>query len=148
MCRGVIAFGCLLALGLAVTGGRAKDETGRVEITVTDSASNKVMPCRVHVKDAKGKGVKADKLPFWNDHFVCKGEVALDLPPGKYAVEIERGPEYSLFADSFTLAAGRTKKLGAELKRLVDLPAKGWWPGDLHVHRPVEDVELLMRAEG
>jgi hypothetical protein len=147
MSRGVIAFGCLLALGLAVTGGQAKDETGRVEITVTDSASNKVMPCRVHVKDAKGKGQKADKLPFWNDHFVCKGEVALDLPPGKYTVEIERGPEYSLAADSLTIEAGRTKKLAVELKRLVDMPAKGWWPGELHVHRPVEDVELLMRAE-
>ena len=27
------------------------------------------------------------------------------------------------------------------------MPAEGWWPGDLHVHRPVEDIELLMRAE-
>jgi hypothetical protein len=149
MSRGVIAFGCLAALGLLVTGAAgAKDETGRVEIAVVDGASKKAAPCRVHLKDAKGKGVKADKLPFWNDHFVCRGEVALDLPPGKYSVEIERGPEFSLFTDSFTLEAGKTKKLRVELKRLAGLPAKGWWPGDLHVHRPVEDVELLMRAEG
>lgn len=149
MCRSVLAFGCLLALGLlGMSEAAQKVETGRVEITVVDKATGKPIPCRVHLKDAKGKGVKADRLPFWNDHFVCKGEVALDLSPGKYSVEIEHGPEYSLFADSLTPEAGKTKKLAVELKRLVDMPAKGWWPGETHVHRPVEDVELLMRAEG
>jgi hypothetical protein len=148
MIRMVIAFGCLLAPGLLGTSGvRAKVEMGRVEITVVDRATGKPVPCRVHLKDAKGKGLKADGLPFWNDHFVCRGEVALDLSPRNYTVEIERGPEYSLYADSFTLAAGRTKKLRVELKRLVDMPAKGWWPGDTHVHRRLEDIELLMRAE-
>jgi hypothetical protein len=148
MSRRVIAFGCLLVLGvLATSGARPTVEMGRVEITVVDQATGKPMPCRVHLKDAKGKGLKADKLPFWNDHFVCRGEVALNLSPGKYTIEIERGPEYSLSTDSFTLAAGQTKLLSAELQRLVDMPAKGWWPGDTHVHRPLEDVELLMRAQ-
>src|SRR6516162_1849280 len=106
MIRMVIAFGCLLAPGLLGTSGvRAKVEMGRVEITVVDRATGKPVPCRVHLKDAKGKGLKADGLPFWNDHFVCRGEVALDLSPRNYTVEIERGPEYSLYADSFTLAA-------------------------------------------
>src|SRR5262249_27736189 len=117
------------------------------EITVTDKATGKTVPCRIHLKDAAGKPQRAENLPFWNDHFVCRGTVSLDLAPGKYAVEIEHGPECSLFADSFTLEAGATKKLAVELKRLIDLPAEGWWPGDLHVHRPVEDIELLMRAE-
>src|SRR5579859_8147899 len=70
---------------------------GHVEITVVDKATGKPVPCRVHLKDTKGKALKADPLPFWNDHFVCRGEVALDLSPGKYTVEIEHGPEYSLF---------------------------------------------------
>src|SRR5262245_6351362 len=107
MIRSVIAFGCLLAPALlAASMARAKDETGRVEIAVVDKSSGKPLPCRVHLKDAKGKGQKADKLPFWNDHFVCGGKAALDLPPGKYSVEVEHGPEYSLFADSLTLEAG------------------------------------------
>src|SRR5262249_57831482 len=66
---------------------------------------------------------------------------------GKYRVEIERAPELSHFSEAFALAAGRTKKFRVELNRLVDMPAKGWWPGELHVHRPLEDIELLMRAE-
>jgi hypothetical protein len=145
MSRSVIAIGCLLALGALVPS--ADTETARVEITAVDAATGKPVPCRVHLRDAKGKGLKHEKLPSWNDHFVCPGDVALDLTPGKYTVEVDHGPEYSLHADSFTLAAGATKKVRAEFKRLVDMPAKGWWPGDLHVHRRAEDVELLMRAE-
>ena len=34
-----------------------------------------------------------------------------------------------------------------QLERLADLAAEGWWSGELHVHRPVEAIELLMRAE-
>ncbi len=140
-----LAFGVLPAAGLCPAGGR---EPGRVEIVVTDKATGKPAACRVHLKDAAGKAQKAGKLPFWHDHFVCPGEAAVDLPPGRYTVEVERGPEHSIHAEAFTVEAGGTKKLAVELKRLADLPAAGWWPGDLHVHRPVEDVELLMRSEG
>jgi hypothetical protein len=30
---------------------------------------------------------------------------------------------------------------------VVDLSEEGWWSGELHVHRSLEDIELLMRAE-
>lgn len=142
------AFGLLLAAGLCPAGGAGANESGRVEVTVVDKATGKPVACRVHLKDASGKVQKAGKLPFWNDHFVCPAEAALDLPPGRYIVEVEHGPEYSVHADTFSLEAGGPKKLAVELRRLVDMPADGWWPGDLHVHRPVKDIELLMRAEG
>jgi hypothetical protein len=94
MSRSLITFGLLLALGLLGTNGaRPQVETGRVKITVVDKATGKAVPCRIHLKDAKGKARKVDKLPFWNDHFVCRGAVALDLSPGKYTIEIEHGPE-------------------------------------------------------
>ena len=67
--------------------------------------------------------------------------------PGKYSYEIDRGPEYGLQTGSFMLQKKATEKLSVSLERLVDLAAEGWWSGDLHVHRPVRDIELLMRAE-
>jgi hypothetical protein len=30
---------------------------------------------------------------------------------------------------------------------MVDLAAEGWWSGETHVHRPVSEMELLVRAE-
>lgn len=138
-------FALLLAAGLCPA-GFARGETGRVVITVVDKATGKPVPCRVHLKDAAGKPQRPAGRPFWNDHFVCPGTAELDLPPGRYTAEVERGPEYESHAGSFTLTAAGTK-FTVELKRLADLPAEGWWPGDLHVHRPVGDVELLMKAE-
>jgi hypothetical protein len=141
--------GLLLAAGLGTVGlAPGQADAARVEIAVMDLDSGRPAPCRVHLMDAAGKPQRAGRLPIWHDHFVCPGPVGLDLPAGRYSVEIERGPEYERHAGSFTLAAGQTRKLTVELRRLADLPAEGWWPGDLHVHRPPGGVELLMRAEG
>jgi hypothetical protein len=116
-----------------------------VEIAILDRATNQPIPCRVHLKDAAGKPVKAPGLPFWFDHFVCHGSVQLLLEPGKYTIEVERGPEYSRITD--TIEFQNKRRLTYELRRQVAMAKEGWWSGELHVHRPVEDIELLMRAE-
>src|SRR5262249_22268954 len=54
--------------------------------------------------------------------------------------------EYSRVADSLEVQ-DKAAKLTFEIERLIDLGADGWWSGDLHVHRPVAAMELLMRAE-
>jgi hypothetical protein len=65
-------------------------------------------------------------------------------------------------AGHFTVKTNAQVRLRPELKRLADLAQEGWWPGDLHVHRPrwwtmdreqvhvdrlIAEVELIMRAE-
>ena len=109
---------------------------GEVRITVTDRATGKPVPCRIHLKDAAGKPVPADKLPFWHDHFVCPGTVRLELPAGRYPFEVERGPEYSREAGTVTVGDGG-QDVKVVLRRLRDLPAEGWWPGELHLHREI-----------
>jgi hypothetical protein len=125
--------------------GQGPGDLGRVEFTVTENG--KLVPCRLHVKDAAGKAQRGGKLPFWHDHIVCAGSAHMDLPAGKYTYECERGPECPVRSGAFTVAKNGREKIAITLERLVDLSADGWWCGDLHVHRPVEDVELLMRAE-
>jgi hypothetical protein len=138
----------MLVATLGLTGtALGQVETSQVEITVHAEATGKPVPCRIHLKDAAGKPQRASGLPYWHDHFVCRGTARLELPPGKYSYEVERGPEYESQAGSFTLAGATGKKLSVELRRLTDLVAEDWWSGDLHVHRPVEDAELLMQAE-
>jgi hypothetical protein len=105
------------------------------------------VPCRVHLKEAGGKVVKAAGLPFWHDHFVCPGQASLELTAGDYAYELERGPEYTAVAGKFTVASGVALALTNELRRLTDLAAEGWWSGDLHVHRDPAQAELLLAAE-
>jgi hypothetical protein len=137
---------CLLALwhlGLVPPPSFA----GAIEIIITDKATGKPVACRLHVNDAAGKPQRAAKLPFWHDHLVCPGTVSLDLPTGEYIYECERGPEYTLRKGSFTVADKEPAKLRIELERLADLAGEGWWSGELHVHRPLDDIELLMKAE-
>jgi hypothetical protein len=144
----VRSYALLATAALGVAGlSPGQDKPGRLEIAILDKPDGRPVPGRVHLKDSVGKPQRAEKLPFWFDHFVCPGTASLELPPGKYTIEIERGPEYESHSDSLALEPGGAKKITAVVKRLADLPAQGWWPGDLHVHRPVADIELLMRAE-
>jgi hypothetical protein len=148
MAKRISTLSLMLAAELGFAGiawGQA--ESSQVEITVLSEATGKPVPSRIHIRDAAGKPQRASGLPFWHDHFVCRGHARLELAPGKYTYEVERGPEHEPRTGSFTLTCGAEKKLTVQLRRLIDLPAEGWWPGDLHVHRPVEDAELLMQAE-
>lgn len=132
--------------GLCALAFPVSAQTSRVEFIITDAAQ-KPVPCRIHLAGPDGKPVRAPGLPFHHDHFSCPGTARVDLPPGEYRYEIERGPEYKQVAGSFKAAADPPMKIAASLERLSDLANEGWLSGDLHVHRPPGDIELLMQAE-
>ncbi len=122
-------------------------KNARLEIAILDASTHKPIQCRVHLKNGDGQPVRAGSLPFWRDHFVCPGKVQLDLTAGTYSYEIERGPEYSRTVGWFNFSGGTNKTIKRELRRVANLAEEGWWSGDLHVHRQVNDIELLMQAE-
>ena len=121
--------------------------TCRATLEVTDAATHQPVACRIHLKDDAGKPVKPEKLPFFRDHFVFPGKAELELEPGRYSYEIERGPEYRLAHGEFVCSNGAPTLVRETLERIVDLAREGWWSGELHVHRPTNDVPLLMQAE-
>src|SRR5262245_13744562 len=95
-CSAILVLNALVVAALRL--GRPRQE---IKLIVTEENSAKPLPCRIHLSDKDGKPVKADKLPFWRDHFVCPGEVRLELAPGNYSYGIERGPEYQSLKGSF-----------------------------------------------
>jgi hypothetical protein len=119
----------------------------QLRFTVLDSEAGQPVPCRVHLTDAVGKSVQPKGLPFWHDHFVCPGRVDLELAPGQYAYEIDRGPEYLLVTGKVAVVETGTQHLTNRLNRLVTLSKENWWSGETHVHQPPLDIELLMQAE-
>jgi hypothetical protein len=123
----------------------AAQDTGALEFTVFENG--KPVPCRVHVTDAAGKPVKIPGRVAWNDHHVIDGRESLKLREGTYRIDIERGPEYGAEVGEFRVTGGSEKEAQFRMKRIVDLSAEGWWSGELHVHRPLANVELLMQAE-
>jgi hypothetical protein len=120
---------------------------GELTLTIVDPATKKPIPCRMHVRDERERPQRAAKMIFWDDHFVFPGTVKLKLPRGTYHYEIEHGPEYVTMNGYFVVADQAKDEKTFELKRACDMADEGWWSGDLHVHRPVKDAELLMRAD-
>jgi len=144
--RSAILASLVLAAMICAPAGSVIADTGRVYIDVADE-NGQPLPCRIHLDDEAGTPQRAENLPFWGDHFVCPGNVELDLAPGAYRFEIERGPEYESHTGSFELAVGARETVSVRLKRIADLAALGWYSGDLHVHRAIEEMPLLMQAE-
>ena len=120
---------------------------GEVEIRVVDQQTQQPVAVRMHLKDARGRPVKPPRLPFWKDHFVFPGKIVLSLSPGNYTFEMERGPEYRLRSGYFIIKPNAADNKQVEMQRFVDMKKEGWWSGDLHIHRPPNDIPLLMQAD-
>jgi hypothetical protein len=125
----------------------ANSNAGKVSFTIYDAATEQTVPCRIHLADSKGKPHLQNNLPSFYDHFCCDGNETLSLPAGKYKYVIERGPEFKRCNGSFEIIDGSITEVNEKLNRITDMASIGWWSGELHIHRPVEDMKLLMQAE-
>lgn len=150
-CLGFRAIGFVVVLFLAVflapRAVSAASAAGQLEIRVIDQDTKQPIAVRMHLKDPRGRPVKAAKLPFWHDHVLIPGRAVLELGPGKYTFELERGPEYHIRSGHFAVRRGSTDMHELVMPRFVDMKDEGWWSGDLHIHRHPRDMELLMLAE-
>ncbi|MGD9857995.1 MAG: hypothetical protein AB7U20_23870, partial [Planctomycetaceae bacterium] len=104
------------------------------------------LPCRVHLRDVAGQAAPAAELPRRADHLSFDGERTVSLPAGRYSYAIERSPEWERVAGEVTLGAGERREIAAKLNRIADLSERGWYSGDLHIHRELEEVEQLVRS--
>src|SRR5262245_56163036 len=141
--NGLIQFWLRSILLMAICALHASE----VRLTILEDGAEQPMPGRIHLRDAAGKVQRPPGFPFWNDHFVCDGNARLDLGNGRYAFTVERGPEFSAANGEFDVRDAEPTNVSVRLKRIVDLAKEGWWSGETHVHRQLQDVELLMRAE-
>jgi hypothetical protein len=73
---------------------------------------------------------------------VFPGKGVIELPEGAWTVVIERGTEYRVQEFAVEGNLQRTVKL----ERWIDMKRRGWWSGDMHVHRKPEEMEALMEA--
>ncbi len=72
--------------------------------------------------------------PFEYGYFHTPGESKIILPAGEISVEVLHGLEWKPFVRTLTLVVGVPSRVDVALERLDDLPAKGYWSGDVHVH--------------
>ncbi|HEU5218640.1 MAG TPA: CehA/McbA family metallohydrolase [Gemmatimonadales bacterium] len=120
--------------------------SGTLTLTVEDAAGLKT-PARISVTGADGRGWAPDTAWRYADdgfdrnqrkfevtYFHATGTATLTLPAGEYTVEVLKGLEFSHLTRTVKVAANAARSERFRLTRLRDLPAEGWWSGDLHVH--------------
>ncbi len=123
-----------------------REPVGHLSLSVTDTAG-RPLPARLSVSGADGRGFAPDdawrhadealvpgEQAFELSYFHVAGQATVTVPAGRVTIDGWRGPEYEVARQEVSVAAGETKPVKIVLRRLADLPATGWWGGDLHVH--------------
>jgi hypothetical protein len=71
---------------------------------------------------------------------------SIDLPPGKYTITVERGKEYLPLVREVSVTNGPVE-VKLPLQRWINLADRGWYSGETHVHRSLEELPNIMVAE-
>lgn len=80
-------------------------------------------------------------------YWVVPGPFSMALPAGEWEVHIQHGVEYVPIVDTFTVDASQWTRKTYSLERWIDMPSRGWFSGDDHVHSRLlhsEDARVLM----
>src|SRR5262245_15924668 len=85
--------------------------------------------------------------PYYLGSFVVRGESSLELPVGRYTVVAEHGLEYERIDQTVEVREAAPAILTFHLHPWVRMHELGWWSGDMHIHRPPEDLSALAMAE-
>jgi hypothetical protein len=126
---------------------RYVDPVGRLAISVLDSAARRPLPVRLSVRDASGRfhapdnrwrhsdeAIVRDAQRFEYGYWHSTGTDTLTLPAGRYTVDVWRGPEWRTASRNVVVVTNRTVPARVSLARVANLPALGYWGGDVHVH--------------
>lgn len=136
---------------------------GQLEITLTDGETGEPAAARVGLYDQTGRmplpsgssvllrwfeelrrDVHLRPSVFWpaanRRVFYVDGTYRARVPGGSYELVAMKGPEYRLARERFQIVAGATRRLAVNLDRWADMPARGWYSGDTHIHTRRQDL--------
>jgi hypothetical protein len=74
------------------------------------------------------------------------GPFALQLSPGKYQIHAEYGKEFLPVNAEINIGT-EPSEFELRMKRFVNMPKRGWFSGDTHAHRSLEELPNLVVAE-
>jgi hypothetical protein len=136
---------------------------GEAVLTIREARTGRRVPARVGIYDTTGRAPLAsqdslmlqrfaddlrmlavNERTFWpsanRQAFYVDGQYRTRLPAGRYELVVTRGPEFRAHHGSFEIKEGASLPIEVSLQRYVDLPAKGWYSGDAHVHVTRDEV--------
>lgn len=131
---------------------------------VVDTDSGDSLPCRLYVQNtdsgewhfakstnAAGSAVEYKKQVGTTSSIemhttLSTGKFTLQLSPGKYRIRAEYGKEF-LPADTEISVIAEPSEFQLRMQRFVNMPQRGWYSGDTHAHRSLDELQNLVIAE-
>ena len=84
-------------------------------------------------------------IPYWKEPvmYQTSGDFTIALPEGKWHISIEHGNEFIPVQQDINVSSNEKEVTKAfSLKRWINLPQRGWYSGDVHVHHPTNKPEF------
>ncbi len=156
---------CLLLLvgtaALALHAARGQEQH-TLRGAIVDAETNAILAGRLYIQNEQGqffhaKSAAADGSAF--EYSKQRGpqsieihttlsahEFVAQLPPGKYTLTAERGKEYHGATATVDLTEG-AGDVRLALRRWIDMSSYGWYSGETHVHRSMDELPTAMLAD-
>ncbi|MCA9231435.1 MAG: CehA/McbA family metallohydrolase, partial [Planctomycetales bacterium] len=166
---GLLPLLVLLVVGAPVQsqGVAAGDSTANLRLRLVDTATNELVPGRITVEqhvagagrvyhfvkslDPQGTALSYDvtrsPTSFEKHTTVSAHPFGAQVSPGHYVVYYEHGPEWRGNKAQVRVNEGEIAEQQLSTSRWIDMNSRGWYAGDTHVHRTIDDLPNVMRAE-
>lgn len=154
------ALTAFVAMLITATGSQAAEVVGHV----TDAETGAPLPCRLYVQNAETqewhfakpygdfgsaleyrKQVRATQSVEMHTT-LSTSPFELQLPAGTYRIRAEYGKEF-IPAESQITVGTQNMNFQLQLQRFVNMPKLGWYSGDIHAHRKLDELPNLVVAE-
>jgi hypothetical protein len=163
----------VLLLGVLALSAQLKGEA-TLSVRIIDDATGNPTPVRIRLQDSRGTrprvtgaaAVSETAIPIpkqavavmwgWDDRaqgyalqpdgsFYVDGAFEVQVPPGEYILTVSKGFEYRQQQATITLKANESVVREYRLERWIDMPARGWYSSDDHIHlrrSPTDDAAI------
>jgi len=161
--------------GFAVIQLAQQNRDASLRVRILDDATGRPTPVRIRLEDAHGNRPRArgavaiseSAIPIpkqavavmWgqNDRaqgyalqpdgsFYADGEFDVRMPAGAYRLTVTKGFEYREQTIALDLAPGASAAREIRMARWIDMPARGWYSSDDHIHlrrSPGDDPKIV-----
>jgi Tol biopolymer transport system component len=115
-----------------------REPTGKLRLLLKDGQTGDPLVARISLKQDGGKfhfplGAMY-RLTSGLGHFYARRAAELIVPAGKFTLQARRGPEYFVHQQQLDIAAGETREVTLALDRWINMPERGWFSGENHIH--------------
>lgn len=135
-------------VAFALPASAGSRQQGHLRVNISDELGQP-LPARAWLEDESGERFfrplsTGNPTPYQQDRsFSADGSFNFDLPAGRYLLHVERGKEYISSQTPVEITSGQSTTHSVELRRWIDMPKRGYFSADLHVHFGHDRPEVL-----